>query len=139
MKQIKDILNTNISQMNKCSWHYEFIKSWPTIARGLEEHLSIGKIYKDTVVLEVHDNSWMQEVHLLSPVILNRIQQFYPEIQKIKVSKSHQKRLDIKKQNFVYNKITEQEKNVVKIIKDKDLAKALLNYYTICNTQTLNK
>lgn len=125
--------------MNKCSWHYEFIKSWPTIARGLEEHLSIGKILKDTVILEVHDNSWLQEVHLLSPVILNRIQQFYPIIRKIKVSKSNKKRSQLNKQILTLNKITDQEKNVVKIIKDKDLAKALLNYYTICNTQTMNK
>jgi hypothetical protein len=138
MKQLKDIFN-NINQMNKCSWHYEFIKSWPTIARGLEEHLSIGKILKDTVILEVHDNSWLQEVHLLSPVILNRIQQFYPIIRKIKVSKSNKKRSQLNKQILTLNKITDQEKNVVKIIKDKDLAKALLNYYTICNTQTMNK
>ena len=48
MKQLKDIFN-NINQLNKCSWHYELIKSWPTIARGLEEHLSIGKILKDSV------------------------------------------------------------------------------------------
>jgi hypothetical protein len=138
MKQLKDIFN-NINQIKKISWHYEFIKSWPTIARGLEEHLSIGKILKDTVTLEVHESSWMQEVHLLSPVILNRIQQFYPVIQKIKVTKINKKRVTLKKENLSFNKITDQEKNVVKIIKDKDLAKALLNYYTICNTQTMNK
>lgn len=138
MKQLKDIFN-NINKISKCSWHYEFIKSWPTIARGLEEHLSIGKIVKDTVTLEVHDISWLQEVHLLSPVILNRIQQFYPVIQKIKVTKITKKQLKQKKEILSLNIITDQEKNVVKIVKDKDLAKALLNYYTICNTKTANK
>jgi hypothetical protein len=138
MKQLKDIVN-NINQINKFSWHYEFIKSWPTIARGLEEHLSIGNILKDTVTLEVHDSSWIQEVHLLSPVILNRIQQFYPAIQKIKVSKISKKRIAQKKEILSLNKITDQEKNVVKIVKDKELAKALLSYYTICNTKTVNK
>ena len=138
MKQLKDIFN-NINQINKFSWHYEFIKSWPTIARGLEEHMSIGKIMKDTVTLEVHDSSWMQEVHLLSPVILNRIKQFYPVIQKIKVNKINKKRIEQKKEILSFNEITDQEKNVVKIVKDKDLAKALLNYYTICNTKIANK
>jgi hypothetical protein len=138
MKQLKDIFN-NINQITKYGWHYEFIKSWPTIARGLEEHMTIGKIQKDSVTLEVHDSSWLQEVHLLSPVILNRIQQFYPVIQKIKVTKISRKRIEHKKEILSLNKITDQEKNVVKIVKDKDLAKALLNYYSICNTKTVNK
>ena len=134
MKPIKDIIYNSLTGSNFSNAdrkHLEIVQNWPKIASGLEEHVNVAKIFSDTIILEVYDSSWLQELNLLSSVILKRIQQFYPNISKIKFQKSNKKNYYKELYFPKKNKITPKEENVVKNIKNKELAKALLNYFTI--------
>ena len=87
----------------------------------------------NVVTLEVNDSSWLQEIYLLSPIILTRIQQFCPMIKKIKVQKNNYPKYLNDDTVLPKNKITLNEKNLVKDFKDQELANYLLNYFAICH------
>ena len=133
MKSIKDIIYNTITVKQEKNWHLDLIKNWPNIARGLEKYLTIYKIVNNTLTLEVNDSSWLQEIYLLSPIILTRIQQFCPMIKKIKVQKNNNPKYLNDDTALPKNKITLNEKNLVKDFKDQELANYLLNYFAICH------
>jgi len=74
MHNVKNILDSLLqpSPHNE-SWKIDLIKNWPTIIGTLHEKVSLQKIHTNSVVLGVYDSSWMQELYLLSKLILKKI------------------------------------------------------------------
>lgn len=74
MQNIKKILDSLLESNNtQQAWKMNLIKNWPTIIGSLHERVSLHKINKTTIVLGVYDSSWMQELYLLSKLILKKI------------------------------------------------------------------
>ena len=74
MENVKNILDSLLQPNKKqADWKIELIKNWPTIIGSLHEKISLQKIHVNSVVLGVYDSSWMQELYLLSRLILKKI------------------------------------------------------------------
>lgn len=74
MQNVKNILDLLLQpSIQKEAWKINLIKNWPTIIGSLHEKISLQKINATSVVLGVYDSSWMQELYLLSKLILKKI------------------------------------------------------------------
>lgn len=56
------------------NWRITLLDKWPTIFGPLSNRVMIESMYEDTIVLGVTDACLMQELYLLSPLILQTIQ-----------------------------------------------------------------
>ena len=74
MHNVKNILDSLLQpSIHNESWKINLIKNWPTIIGTLHEKVSLQKIHANSVVLGVYDSSWIQELYLLSKLILKKI------------------------------------------------------------------
>jgi len=72
-KPIKNILDSFLKTNN--SWKAQLLQDWPKIIGKLQDKVSIEKVQDSTLVLSVADACWLQELYLLSPVLLKTINQ----------------------------------------------------------------
>lgn len=68
---LKDLLTTIIPQQT--SWKAELHLNWKQIIGHLAEHVQLLKVYDQALVLGVKDSSWLQEMYLLSPLLIETI------------------------------------------------------------------
>jgi hypothetical protein len=74
VQNVKNILDSLLQpSIHHEAWKLNLIKNWPTIIGSLHEKVSLQKIQATSVVLGVHDSSWIQELYLLSKLILKKI------------------------------------------------------------------
>lgn len=69
MKMLKDLL----SKTFQATWKTKLLTDWSTIMGDLATKVTIEKIYDDNLVLGVHDIHWLQELYMLSPVLIKTI------------------------------------------------------------------
>ena len=135
-KNIKDLLNHFIDSEN--DWKIKLFKDWPNIIGNLNNQVKIEKIEGNTLILGVYSSSWMQELYLLSNILLKKINESIgkPKIKRI-VFKQTQKPVIIKK-TFVkkrtYKKVilTNKEIQTLEKIKDPELKLELKNFLIKC-------
>lgn len=68
---LKDLLQEIIP--HKTSWKAELQHNWKHIIGHLAEHVQLIKVYDHTLLLGVKDSSWLQEMYLLSPLLIETI------------------------------------------------------------------
>ncbi len=74
MQNVKNILDSLLQPSSQTeAWKMNLIKNWPTIIGSLHEKVSLQKINATSVVLGVYDSCWIQELYLLSKLILKKI------------------------------------------------------------------
>jgi hypothetical protein len=66
---IAGILNTNHD------WRLTLLRNWDQIIGDLKSKVHLENVKGDTVVLGVYDACWMQELYMLSPVLIHMINQ----------------------------------------------------------------
>ncbi len=69
---IKTLLSP-LLQSKKQSWKIALLNKWPDIMGNLSKHVSIEKIHDDSITLGVQNSSWLQELYLMGPTILDTI------------------------------------------------------------------
>jgi hypothetical protein len=81
---IKTLLSSFIKTEH--AWHHTLLTQWTTLLGSLSERLCLEKIQQNTLVLGVYDTHWMQELYLLSPMIIKTIndQLGYPHVQALR-------------------------------------------------------
>lgn len=57
----------------KTDWKVKLLSEWEHVMGPMAQHVTIIKIYDDTVMLGVYDSSWLQELYLLSTMIIDNI------------------------------------------------------------------
>lgn len=57
------------------NWKVQLLSNWPTIMGHLHTKVQLEKINNDTLVLGVYNAAWLQELYLLSPMLLTAINQ----------------------------------------------------------------
>ncbi|MFT6765319.1 MAG: hypothetical protein ACJAZS_000194 [Alteromonas naphthalenivorans] len=102
-KSLKHVLNGSFS-MNTNSWKTKLLSEWPTIVGSLHDKITLEKIYEDTIVIGVYEAAWLQELYMLSSVL-------------IKTINGHLDKPYIKKIRFKHATRIEQKKNFKKTIK----------------------
>jgi len=73
-RHIKNIFSTVIPQYE--SWKINLIEHWNTILGDLYEHVTLINIKDNRLVLGVYDAVWLQELYILSPVLIKTINDY---------------------------------------------------------------
>lgn len=73
-------MSTHIKQLlSQClqsdNWRMQLLKNWPTIVGPLSSRVSIEKIEGSTLTLGVTDSCWLQELYMMSSLLLATINQ----------------------------------------------------------------
>ena len=138
-KKIKNIIHTVFSKKN--NWKIQLLQHWPKIIGELQTKVRLEKIHKDSLVLGVYDSCWLQELYLLSPILLKRINQ---KLENQTFKRLRFKQVGIKKRKKIkqnkrgeipVNKkvtLTSKQEETLKKIRDPDLCDALKNFLIRC-------
>ena len=98
------------------------------------------KIHEDTLILGVQDSCWLQELYLLSNMLLKSINQTLdqPRIKHLRfktigIKKEKQRRVNVKKERcFIPVVLNSCETKALQEVKDPELKKALENFLIRC-------
>ena len=142
-KAIKSLLSQYFSHQKQHDWKIKLLQDWPIIMGNLADHVKIYKIYQNAVTLHVKNSSWMQEMHCLSNVILDKINGYLGNKQLIaiyfKVLQIEEKaRLDAlekigtQQKEMEIKPLSSRHKKALLSIKDKELSKALEGFLQKC-------
>lgn len=71
MKTIGDFLPSVMTGSE--SWKMQLLRAWPTVLGDLTPLVSLEKIDEPVLVLGVQDSCWLQELYMLSPLIIKMI------------------------------------------------------------------
>jgi len=69
--RLKELLHTLIRPEK--NWKTNLLYQWHDIIGSLHSKVRIEKIYDDTLILGVFHSCWMQELYLLSPLLIKTI------------------------------------------------------------------
>lgn len=123
------------------SWQIKLLKEWNLIIGDLKTKVQIEKINNDCIFLIVSDACWMQELYLLSNLIINKInfRLGEPRIKFIRFKqaklKSFNNANEKKNKNFEKIKninLNSLELNALKKINDPQLSNVLKNFLIKC-------
>ncbi|CAN5161323.1 hypothetical protein BH09DEP1_BH09DEP1_5240 [soil metagenome] len=70
---VKTILDGILSHQN--NWQLQLLNQWPTIVQAIKTRVHLLKIEPDTLTIGVQDSCWLQELYLLSPLLIATINQ----------------------------------------------------------------
>ena len=139
-KQLGDLVASLFHQSH--DWKISLLSTWPDIVGPLASKVQVEKIMGDTLVLAVKDSCWLQELYLLTPVLLKTINKTLDQ-QRIKnlrfkiadsSVKGIKKRDSVVVQQPVPKKIylTPAEQATLEKISDKELRQALRQFLVRC-------
>jgi len=134
---IKHILDSFL--VGQDSWKTQLLGNWESIIGNLKDKVHIEQILDDTVILGVYNSSWMQELYLLSNVLLKLINQKLdqPRIKHLRFKKSS-KRVFVHRTTTMHAKnkklvtLTQKEQHALTNIDDPDLRTALKEFLVRC-------
>jgi hypothetical protein len=135
---IKQLLSTVFDQPD--NWKIDLLRNWDSIIGNLNTKVYLEKITDDTLVLGVTDSCWLQELYMLSHVILQVINE---KLDRPRIKQLRFKKIGIrptKKQAYTkpaprkINKrpLTSKEKLALTSIKDPQLQQALEDFLIRC-------
>lgn len=139
---LKNLLQTIINPEK--NWKTILLYQWRDIIGNLHNKVHIEKIYDDTLVLGVFHSSWMQELYLLSPLIIKKINEKleHPHIKQIRFKHmSDKKKLNKKTKIGIIHKkdvqLSKQDESILAKISDPTLRDALKAFRIRCYRESL--
>ena len=141
MKTIGDFLPSVMTGSD--AWKMQLLRAWPTVLGDLTPLVSLEKIDNDTLVLGVQDSCWLQELYMLSPVILKMINKNLdqPRIKALRfkmrgVQKAPTKTFIPEKKAPVAKKpLSIRERTALEKIQDVQLKEALQGFLNRCQQE----
>lgn len=135
---IKNVLDSLLSQHN--NWQLQLLNNWPSIVGHIKTNVQLLKIYEDTLVIGVQDSCWLQELYLLSPLLLQTINQKLdrPRIKKLRfkavgiTDKKIKKGTSVQKNTTKIIQLSAQEQQTLAHIHDEHLRQVLKDYLVRC-------
>lgn len=136
---VKNVLDSMLQTDQ--NWRLQLFAAWPAIVGSLKTRMRLDKIQEDTVIIGVYESHWMQELFLLSRVLISSINKNLsePYIKHIRFKLIEQQKPEVKKEQTLLVKrkiiIPELAKNELAAlddIKDCQLKEALKEYYVRC-------
>lgn len=140
-QSVKTILDELLANHN--NWQLQLLNQWPSIVGSIKTRVHLLKIDTDTLTIGVQDSCWLQELYLLSPLLIGTINQKLdqPRIKHLRfkalgtpITKNEQKN---KKTVRILPKVTlnSKEQETLAQIKDEQLRNALKNYLIRCHQE----
>lgn len=122
-------------------WKFLLMNRWGEIVGTLASRVFIYKIYQKSLILGVSDSSWMQELHLLSGLIKDKINTILGcnQIESIKLKYITESKTVIQKKSKIVplqqqtKTLTPEEIQALKKIKDHELSQALVGFLQKCH------
>ena len=123
------------------SWKHQLLRNWSEILGPLADKVCLQKVYNKTLVLSVQDSCWLQEMHLLSPVLLKTINKTLdqPHINQLRFTLAGKpKKKTASKKNIPQSiphknvRLTPREKKTLAAIGDTELRHALKGFLVRC-------
>lgn len=142
-KAIKSLLSEYFSHQKEHDWKIKLLQDWPLIMGNLADHVKIYKIYQNAITLHVKNSSWMQEMHCLSNVILDKINGYLGNKQLVTLyfkvisydqEMPHKKKeaLVLQPQETEKKSLSLRQKKALNSIQDKELSQALESFLQRC-------
>jgi len=136
--QLKKLLPTIFNQHN--DWKFKLLTNWPSIVGNIETHVRLEKIDHDTLVLSVQDSCWLQELYLLSPLLIKTINKTLdePRIKYLRFKTAgvqyKKKRKENKQDTPVIKKVVlnKKEEEALNMVEDEQLKKVLKSFLIRC-------
>jgi hypothetical protein len=139
---IKNIIGTLMPSASR--WEVQLLQNWELILGDLKTHVVLEKIHQNTLLLGVYDASWLQELYILSPVILETINKNLDQspikqlrFKQIKRRKGSAQKND-PKPPYVHQKVclTKKQESALEKIIDTELKTALHNFLVRCSRES---
>ena len=135
---IKTLLQSVMKTEN--SWKIDLLQSWPDIIGSLNTKVNVERIQDSTLVLSVSNACLLQELYLLSPILLKKINEKLdqPRIKRLRfkqagIKKIKRKRAPVqKKKRPITVVLSAKERNALKNIEDQELGEALKRFLIRC-------
>ncbi len=134
---LKDLLSELIHPEK--NWKTNLLYQWQDIVGSLHSKVRIEKIYDDTLILGVFNSCWMQELYLLSPLLIKTINERLdqPHVKQLrfkyiglKIFKKNVKTPHIKKNKNI--ELTKEDERTLAKITDPTLRDALKSFRMRC-------
>lgn len=138
---IKKLLDTVLNRSD--NWQLYLLSNWTNIIGTLHTRVRLEKIDRDMLILGVYESAWLQELHILSSVLIKSINQ--------KLGTSHVKQLRFrlvapnekkilkqkisKEKKIIRESFSRQEQTALEAIKDKDLQFLLKSFLLRCDQE----
>lgn len=137
-KELKNLVPLIFNQNN--NWKFDLLNNWHTIFGPLSSKVYLEKIHEDTLILGVQDSCWLQELYLLSNMLLKSINQTLdqPRIKHLRfktigIKKEKQRIKNVKKEWCLTPVILNScEQQALQEIKDPELKLALQDFLNRC-------
>jgi len=139
---IKSLLDSLIS--NQTDWKLQLLNNWPKIMGNLSSKVSIEKITDDCLILSVVDSCWLQELYLMSTMLLKRINEKLdqPRIKQLRFKTAGVVRTKTKTTIATRTKrpasnrvLSSSEQHALSTVKDIELQKALKDFLNRCDQE----
>lgn len=131
---------------NENSWKLQLLNNWKQIIGDLYPHVRLEQVKEDTLILGVYDASWLQELYLLSNVLLKTINRNLstPRIKKlqfkqvVKTRKKSRPAPQLQKSYTTCHKreLSPREQKALAKVNDPQLHSALKRFLARCNQET---
>lgn len=139
---IKELLSTCLDSQH---WHIKLLKQWPDIVGNLASKVHVEKISGTTLTLGVTDSCWLQELYLLSPLLLETINQTldHEHIKQIRFKKAGNHKTKKKQShkgascNIKSIRLTHAEQYALEQINNEELKQALKAFCIRCHRERL--
>lgn len=141
MKKIGDFLPSVMTGPE--AWKMQLLRVWPTVLGDLSPLVSLEKIDNNTLILGVQDSCWLQELYMLSPLILKMINKNLdqPRIKALRFKTRGtkkaclEKKLPTQKTPVVMRPLSARERAALETIQDAQLKEALQGFLTRCQQE----
>lgn len=127
----------------KDDWRMRLIKDWNSIVGDLHTKMRLEKVKNDTLIIAVYDSHWMQELYMLSRVILRTVNKklgndYVAQLRFVLADAAPKKKkktvIRPKKSPMVKRTMNSSQKSALKTIKDGKLQDALQKLFARCAT-----
>lgn len=136
---IKNVLETIIKSDK--NWKTDLLYKWRDIIGSLHNKVCIEKIYDDTIILGVLHSSLMQELYLLTPLLINTINKSLdqPRIKQVRFKQAGIKKnrpplakAVINKKKFKEITLTQEDERILEKVTDSTLRETLRAFRMRC-------
>lgn len=134
---LKTLVQQALSKQQAPAWHIQLFEKWHTIVGDLQQVMRLEKIVGNMLIIGVYDASWMHELHMLSSVLIQTINQHLdaPHINRVRfrqVARSQIKKIRTATNNIPATtslpSLTHTQQAVLNKISDEQLRAYLHNF-----------
>ena len=141
-RPIKDFIHLFVQNQN--DWKIKLAQEWQSTLGTLSAQVTLEKIDKDIAVLGVYDSCWMQELYLLSPLLIKTINTTLdqPRIKQLRFKKAERKKPKEEPHKKIYTPkhvtLSQKEEHALRLVDDPSLRGVLKTFLIRCYQENTN-